>query len=548
MNRKPNFLILLTDQQRYDTIHAAGFPHMITPNLDRLVREGCLFTRAYSPNPICVPARHYLLTGNPASEHGYFDNGARDIADPELPTIAGVFTGHGYRTAAIGKCHFHPVKTLHGYEETHLMEELPVSVEEDAYLQHLNDKGYNQVRNIHGIRPLIYHETQRALMDEANHGTNWVADRTIQWIEENGEAPFLLTANWIKPHPPWNIPPSKTELYEQAALPDPIPRSRSAPFPTNDSVWYGDGDSAERKREIREAYYTCVTMVDEAIGRVLQYLEKKDILDDTVIIFTSDHGEMLQDKGFYQKAFPYESSARIPLLMRYPPVFTPGSRQAGFADLMDIFPTCLDIADIPYPEHGTARDYQLAGGSLVPGSKSPWQRNREEQFCDCLQDENRWVMLRDERYKYIHYFKGGHEYLYDLQDDPGECHNLLEKDTVPDCYAQLRARCLAYERERGPGGTLDGDDFVTHAGDYEAYDWNNGDKYPKWCFAQFQTFGNTFDEAERFLTEWREATADWDDARLADLPLHDDAKAILLENYKQLGGGVDAILKALGSQ
>jgi len=150
--RPPNILILLTDQQRFDTIAAAGYPHMITPNLDRLVREDCTFTRAYSPNPICVPARHCLLTGAPAHLHGYFQNAHAPIRDPNLPTLPRVFSDHGYHTALIGKGHFYPPTEPHGYQETHLMEELPRSVEEDAYLQFLAARGHSELRNIHGIR------------------------------------------------------------------------------------------------------------------------------------------------------------------------------------------------------------------------------------------------------------------------------------------------------------------------------------------------------------------------------------------------------------
>ena len=116
---------------------------------------------------------------------------------------------------------------------------------------------------------------------------------------------------------------------------------------------------------------------------------------------------MLQDKGFYQKMLPYESSARIPLLIRYPKVFTPGSRREDLCDLMDIFPTCLELAGIDYYYNDKHRAYPTGGGSLIPGSTSPWQRERDHQFCDCLRERFRWVSLRDERYKFIHFFAGG---------------------------------------------------------------------------------------------------------------------------------------------
>lgn len=547
MNNRPNFLILLTDQQRFDTISAAGFPHMITPNLDRLAADGCLFEKAYSPNPICVPARHYLLTGNPASEHGYYDNGEHPIKDHALPTLARVFSENGYYTAAIGKCHFHPPKEHHGYSETHLMEELPTHPGEDAYLQFLRSHGHGDARNIHGIRPAIYHEPQAALMPEELLGPTWVSGRAIEWIDENASRPFFLTCGWIKPHPPWNIPENREGLYAERDLPEPIPRSRVAPFPAEDSAFYGDGDTPEEKRRIREAYFTSITMVDEAIGKILGHLERKGLLDNTVIIFTSDHGEMLQDKGFYQKMLPFESSARIPLIIRYPQVFEPGSRSGDLADLMDIFPTCLDLAGITYPVGGNGREYRLAGGSLVPNSTSVWKRDRSVQFCDCQRGAARWVSLRDKRYKFIHFFAGGQEYLYDLEKDPGELVNLI--GSSPDhsfIRENLRQKALEFEALRGPGDTLKCGDFADCGLErHQDFGWNNCDKFPRWCFSQFQHFGQTGREAEIFLSEWGEATARMRPGTLAKIPLQPEARRALSENFVRLGGEPAELMRAI---
>ncbi|MGE9289976.1 MAG: sulfatase family protein, partial [Puniceicoccales bacterium] len=518
--------------------------HMITPNLDRLAGDGCLFTNAYSPNPICVPARHYLLTGNPASQHGYYDNSGHEIKDHGLPTLARTFSENGYYTAAIGKCHFHPPKAHHGYCETHLMEEIPAHISEDAYLQFLRDQGHGECRNIHGIRGAIYHEPQAALLPEEMLGPNWVAQRAVDWIGQNADRPFLLTCGWIKPHPPWNLPETKRVLYADRELPEPIVRSRVPPFPTGDNRFYGDEDSDETKREIREAYFTTITMVDEAVGQILSCLETKGILDDTIIIFTSDHGEMLQDKGYYQKMLPFESSARIPMMIRYPEAFSPGSRSDELTDLMDIFPTCLELAGIDYFYNEKHRHYGLSGGSLVPGSHSPWQRDREVQFCDCLQGPFRWVSLRDRRYKFVHFFAGGQEYLYDLENDPGELNNLIgQREPYDEIHQRLRSQAIRFETERGPGDTVHNGDFSDCGRfSYNEFDWNNCDKYPRWSYAHFPVLGKGEREAERYLEELTAATRHWPEDRLPAVPMPTEAREALGNGFRKLGGNPQDLL------
>lgn len=549
MTRRPNILILLTDQQRFDTIAAAGFPHMITPNLDRLVREGCTFTRAYSPNPICVPARHYLLTGAPAHLHGYHQNAHAPIRDPRLPTLPRVFSENGYRTALIGKGHFYPPTEPHGYQEAHLMEELPRAAGEDAYLQFLAARGHGERRNIHGVRPVLYHEPQTALVAENELGPAWVGQRACEWIRANaGDQPFLLSCHWIKPHPPWNIPESKAGLYAGAELPEPIPGRREPPFPTEPSDLYGDHDSPGEKRKIREAYFTTITMVDEAVGEILRALEEKGILDDTLILFSSDHGEMLQDRGYYQKMLPFESSARVPFVIRYPARFTPGSTRDDLVDLMDVFPTCIDAAGIDFHNREENRPYRLFGGSLLPGSASPWKRDPDHQFCESLLGRNRWVMMRNRRFKYICFFGGGAEYLFDMERDPTEQHNLLADAEYPrEVYADLKHRALEHEMERGPGGTVRDGTFVIHPGNHPPFDWNNNDKYPRWCFNNFQTFGQTDHEAELFLDEWDRVTRDKPRTDLNRIPLRPEAIGLLADGMRKLGGDSGALLRRLRS-
>jgi arylsulfatase A-like enzyme len=458
--------------------------------------------------------------------------------DSSIATFPRILSKNGWHTAALGKCHFTPVTEPHGYDELQLMEEIPESIEDDVYLQSLQEKGYNDLRNIHGVRPLSYHEVQNALIPEEDLGPNWLGEHSAKWIDENSDKPFLLTLGWIKPHPPWNIPDSKKGMYAAADLPEPLERSRNLPFPPEESHLYGDTDTPEEKRKIREAYMESVSMVDEAFGKVLAALERKGILDNTVIIYTADHGEMLQDKGFYQKTLPYDSACRIPMVVRYPEKFKDGSVREDFVDLLDVFPTLLDIAGIE------KSDIELDGESLL-SADSP---KRKIQYAHSCKDHYRWVMTRDERYKYIYYFAGGHEYLYDMQNDPVEKDNLLGTDACPqDVYEKLKAEAIRREQTAGPEGSLKDGAFVpSETTRHPEFDWNNGEKFPRWCFmaGHMQSFGDKTpqEEAELFLKEFMAARGKKPDEKIYCPP---EAKSMLLGSYSEKWGGDPAELEKL---
>ncbi|MFN2350577.1 MAG: sulfatase [Kiritimatiellia bacterium] len=457
MPQPPNFLILLTDQQRFDTIAAAGFHHMRTPNMDRLVREGCLFTNAYSPNPICVPARHCLLTGLPPRHHGFYDNSGQFIQDDGIATLPQILAENQYFTAAVGKMHFRPTRNHNGYLEMHLMEEGQRYRADDAYATYLAEQGFGDLRALHGVRPLIYHEPQRALMPPEHHGEAWLARRAIEVLQKKAERPFFMTCGFIKPHPPWNIPAGWENHYDGVELPEPIPGPRPPPYFTAESPWFGDHDSKEARRAIRAAYYTSISFVDQQIGLLLDYLEQQRLLDNTFIIFTSDHGEMLQDHGMYQKAVPFESAAHIPFVVRAPNFFQHGSTDDRFVDLMDILPTVLDAANLDYYQKPGRRAYRLPGDSIMRQESD--RRDRTHQFAGFGRRETRWGFMRDHRYKYVYHYNGGIEYLFDLQSDPRELHNLADSPDRPqEVYQRLRRKFIEHEQTWGPEESLqDGD-------------------------------------------------------------------------------------------
>ena len=455
------------------------------------------------------------------------------MKDYGLPTLPRIFSENGYRTAAIGKMHYYPARMHHGFGEMFLMEELPKCRQDDQYAMHLQAEGLGHLQNIHGVRPHIYNLPQNSQMDEAHHGSTWVADRTIEWLKTNGNKPFFAMAGWISPHPPWSLPPEYHGLYGGRSLPEPVPASRCYPYMKEKSEWYGDLDTPEERRRIRAAYYAAVTMVDKNIGRVLDYLRAADLIDKTLVVFASDHGEMLQDKGFYTKELPYEGSVRIPFIVRFPERFGRGVRREEFVDLFDIMPTCLDVCGLSY----TGERYRLPGESLCAPVPS---RNRDRQISSFGTGARRWVMCRSRRHKYIYHYNQGAEELYDLLEDPGETVNLAAGGHYSaEDYEALKAEALIYERIWGPDG---------HVVDGSLAIFDGAESHPNvlakrsfWQNKQMQYFDerDNRDRGEAFIREIQHAfTLEEKSGRhLSDVFNDEEWRESFLENWRKFGAG-----------
>lgn len=297
--KKPNILLITTDQQRYDTIGAAGYPFMKTPNLDMLAGEGCIYPCAYSSNPVCMAARHNILTGLTARYHGFDDNYFDDdprVIPYELPTLPQLLSDAGYDTIAVGKMHFQPCRRHNGFTKMELMEEIPRFLEDDDYAMYLRENGYENIQSIHGVRHLLYMLPQRSLVDAEHHGSSWVAERSIHHLKENGgHRPFFMWSSFIAPHPPFDVPEGWADLYKGAELPylkqSVTPISQIAEW----KKYIADYPSESYLRRARELYYASISFVDYNIGKIIDQLKEMGEYDNTLIIFTSDHGEMLGD-------------------------------------------------------------------------------------------------------------------------------------------------------------------------------------------------------------------------------------------------------------
>jgi len=304
-----------------------------------------------------------------------------------------------------------------------------------------------------------------------------------------------------------------------------LPPRPDCRYESEPSDWYGDHDSAADRAPVQAAYFTHISLIDQAIGRVLDHLDSTGLADNTLVIFASDHGEMLYDRGFFQKGLPYEGSVRIPFLLRWPGVIEPGSQREEWVDLWDILPTAWDAAGLDAPQ-----------GQAYPGEsllRSTSQRDRTLAWSDYATAAGRWVSLRDQRHKLVHWFNGGHEELFDTIADPGEQTNLLKSGPAPaEVVERLRGRLIALEPERGPRGTVKDGRFVDLPAKLVGPPGMG--KYPLWAHQQFPTWGPLSNDLEAALMEQeiRAATGgEFDD--LLDEPRWREAWR---EGWAKLGG------------
>jgi hypothetical protein len=274
-------------------------------------------------------------------------------------------------------------------------------------------------------------------MPEEHHGSTWVARETSRFIEANQNRPWFAWASWIAPHPPANVPDSFANLYAKTALP---------------AVRGLQGEERLEARRFRELYYAAISLVDKGVGMVLDKLDELGLSDNTLVIYTSDHGEMLGDLGLMQKQLPYDGSVRVPFIVRFPSCIKANTTSDAFVDLNDILPTALDAAGIDVAtiaeQHGLKHGFP--GSSVLTDHGGRDRSLQYAEFGNLVEPlASRWIMLRDARWKYIYWFgDNGLEELFDLESDPHEYNNLASSPLGEAQRALLRLRKLALRHER----------------------------------------------------------------------------------------------------
>ena len=448
--QKPNILWICTDQQRYDTIGALGNDHICTPNIDRMVAEGVAFIRAYSQSPICTPSRASFLTGRYPNTLHVNRNG--DGWFPEHPgLITRTLREVGYDCGLSGKLHLTAAQgRVEAFPEDHYgyrvlkwshhpnPEEFWPTAQHD-YQQWLADMGvvwekaFNADLNSDAGKAWNVPGVCRPGIAAEYHQTKWCADEAIAFMTEKRGGPWLMSVNPFDPHPAFDPPLSYLQKMDVQAMPMPLFRDEEL---QSQLVFSGIDHQTEvpcsphdyDARRMVAAYYAQILLIDDQVGRMLDALEASGQRENTLIIFTSDHGEMLGDHGLLQKGCRfYEGAVHIPLILSWPGHFQAGLRSTALVELTDLGPTLLDIIGLPISRH-------IQGKSLLPlltGQSDP-SHHRDFVRCEYHDTLDRTYashanMLRNDRYKLVVYHGHAVGELYDLEHDPDEFHNLWDE-------------------------------------------------------------------------------------------------------------------------
>ena len=452
MPKRPHIVLVITDQQRFDTIAAAGFGHMVTPNLDRLLTEGVWFDRMFVTAPSCAPSRASLFTGLYPHTTGVFRND-----EPWTHTWVQQLADAGYRCVNVGKMHTSPFERSFGFHERHVVENkdranptLPYFLDnwDKAFWSH----GIEKPSRVTYRRRSDYAERLGAFVWDAPahlHSDNFVPGLAAHWIDTyRGDEPFFLEVGIPGPHPPYDPTQDALDLYEGRDLPMPILDRAdidSQPTPLkklrlqhlthdHDAVVHLDEPTDAQLRRQRAHYYANVTMIDTQVGNLMAALERRGVLADTVIIFTSDHGDCLNDHGHSQKWTMYEQSVRVPAVVWGPGRVVAGRRVDDLVSLFDLGPTILELAGLEAPRWMEARSLLHYLGDAT---RDPSGEGRAHVFAEHARDKilhgtEFMTMVRDHRWKLVHFVDYDEGQLFDLQADPNELHNLWDDPAHQD--------------------------------------------------------------------------------------------------------------------
>ena len=451
--KRPNILYLMADQCRGDCLGCAGNSVIKTSNLDSIAREGVIFTNAYSSTPTCTPARSAILTGLSPWHHGMLGYGRVAKKYPlELPQA---IRDAGYYTFGIGKMHWFPQKSLHGFHGTLVDESGRVETEGfiSDYQRWFKEKAPDLEPDATGIGWNDYRAKSYVLPEEL-HPTFWTSQMAVDFIEKYDKPmPFLLKVSFARPHSPYDPPSRFMDMYSEESMQTPhigkwadkySEHAEPPPF----TLWHGDLGTMQAKRS-RRGYYGSVSFIDEQIGRILNALKQQGMYDNTLVIFFADHGDMLGDHHLWRKSYAYEASAHIPMILRWPKGMGMNKRHGGRilqpVELRDILPTFLDTAGAPIPEHWDGRSLL----QLVRGDTDNWRPYIDLEHDVCYSKENHWNALTDGHFKYIYHAYDGHEQLFDLKNDPGEINDLASDLSHRGTLENWRERLIEHLSERG---------------------------------------------------------------------------------------------------
>ena len=451
---RPNIILIMTDQQRFDTIGALNAPHVQTPHLDRLVREGVSLGQCYCTAPSCVPSRASFFNMRFPHELGVYHNGC-----PWDRSWVETFQEAGYHTVNVGKMHTVPMDVPCGFDQRFVVEnkDRPLRLDRphgnyrDEWDRFLNNSGQRKPsRQTYRDEHPEYETALGAYewpLEEQYHPDVFVGTMA-KWLIDQREspAPLFLQVGFPGPHPPYDPPKRLIDLYADVDLPVPDvteeelalqppphgPYRRQMIEGNHDAVRWHERPSKELLLRMRRHYAANVTLIDEQVGQILEALDRKGYLGNAIVVFTSDHGDCLGDHGHIQKWTMYDCITRVPAIVWAPGRLPAGERRDALIQQMDLAPMLFELAGVNLPSCGAAQSALSVARGEAAGRKVVFAEHTADNL---LKGVNFVTMVRTREWKLVHYLDQDWGELYDLLSDPNEVRNVW---TEPACGAVKR--------------------------------------------------------------------------------------------------------------
>lgn len=443
MKSYPNVLFLMSDEHRFDVSGFAGNPIVRTPNLDRLAQDAVVFDNAYSPGPVCVPARQCMAVGKYPHQCGVMR--FEDDLPPQSNTFARRFTETGYRTVASGKLHHHGMDQMQGWQvriagDCEIDRRFFTPGPAPALAPPVPGRKWSESREIRRAGPgdSAYARRDRLAVQGLKDG---IYEQFVDsyYDRADPDQPVLLYLGLLNPHYPYIAQQDLFDYYLNRVQPYPNKTPFPHPFlgkcPNDGPVVIGEQVTEREARRAMAAYYANIETIDRQFGEILHELEQAgQDLDDWIIVYTSDHGELLGEHGVWEKQKFFEGSARVPLFIRFPKRFAPRRVQQN-VNLVDLYATLCELCGVQAPAG-------IASRSLVPlleGNAAQWNNETFSEWDDNL-------MVKQDALKY-HLYPDGSELLFDLAADPGETRSVLHEEAYTAPLQCLRERARQFLRE-----------------------------------------------------------------------------------------------------
>jgi len=437
--QRPNVVFILSDDQRPDTVHALGNPHIRTPHLDRLAEGGAAFTRAVAPNPICTPSRAEILSGCTGFRNGVLDFGRR--IDTALTLWPQAMRDAGYDTCYVGKWHNKGRPSDHGYAET-------VGLFTGGGGKWAKDQVDHHGRPVTGYRGWVFQTDDGRKFPERGVGltpdiSEAFADAAIEAIRRQRDRPLFLHVNFTAPHDPLLMPTGYEGMYDPDAIP--LPGNFRPEHPFDHGNLRGRDEELlpwpRTPKDVREdlaVYYAVISHMDAQIGRIVAALDAAGMRRNTLLIFTSDQGLAIGSHGLRGKQNMYDHTVGVPLILNGPGV-PRGRRFDAQVYLRDLYPTVCDLAGVPVPESVEATSF----APVLRGRKASIRAETFGYFRDVQR------MIRTDRWKLIVYPTIDRRQLFDLAADPLETHDLSGDPGSAQVLADLERRLRAMQKRHG---------------------------------------------------------------------------------------------------